>query len=210
MLGHNKYVIPFQRETEILPFNVAGLDTLKYNSGNFRQLAIQAIDQAIKETSQNHPAPNLDYIINIFSIIKDTTFVNIQNDPGERAIFQLGSTFGFNLLVKFDGLSYVFLGNFSALQGHPIIWCLNKLIELLDARIKSLPIRIQASIATDKAREDVDFFTKRLTIWLIVAGHTEMDEINSWINKKILPFPLEIFTLDEVIQIGSQLPGAQL
>jgi hypothetical protein len=210
MLGHNKYVIPFQRETETLPFNVAGLDTLKYNSGNFRQLAIQAIDQAIKETSQNHPAPNLDYVINLFSIIKDTTFVNIHNDPGERAIYQLDSTFGFNLLVKFDGLSYVFLGNFGALQGHPIIWRLNKLMELLDARIKALPIRIQNSIVTEKAREDVDFFTKRLTIWLIVAGPTEVDEINSWRNKKILPFPLEIFTLDEVIQIVSQLPGAQL
>jgi hypothetical protein len=35
MLGHNKYVIPFQRDDQILPFNVAGLDTIKYNQGNF-------------------------------------------------------------------------------------------------------------------------------------------------------------------------------
>jgi hypothetical protein len=57
MLGHNKYVIPFQRADETLPFNVAGLDTIKYDQADFRQLAIQAIDQAIRETSQSHPAP---------------------------------------------------------------------------------------------------------------------------------------------------------
>lgn len=210
MLGHNKYVIPFQREDETLPFNVSGLDTLKYNPGNFRQLAIQAIDQAIKETSQNQPVPNLDQIINLFLIIKNATFVNIQNDPGERAVFELGNTFGFNLLVKFDGLSYIFLGNFGALQGHPIIWRLSKLIELLDTRIKAIPVRVQAGIATEKAREALDFFTKRLTVWLIVAGSVEADGINSWVSKNTLPFPLEIFTLNDVNHIVSQLPGAQL
>ena len=30
MLGFNKYVIPFQRAPQKLPFNVAGLDTIKY------------------------------------------------------------------------------------------------------------------------------------------------------------------------------------
>jgi hypothetical protein len=31
ILGHNKYVIPFQRDDQTLPFNVYGLDTVKYN-----------------------------------------------------------------------------------------------------------------------------------------------------------------------------------
>jgi len=34
MLGFNKYIIPFQREDEALPFNVSGLDTIKYNKFN--------------------------------------------------------------------------------------------------------------------------------------------------------------------------------
>jgi len=29
MLGFNKYVLPFQRASQRLPFNVAGLDTIK-------------------------------------------------------------------------------------------------------------------------------------------------------------------------------------
>jgi hypothetical protein len=122
MLGHNKYVIPFQREDQSLPFNVAGLDTIKYNQGNFRRLAIQAIDRAILETSQSRPELNIGRQIDLFLLINNATVVNIQNDPGDRAIFELGNAFGFNLLLKFDGLSYVFLGNFSALQSNAIIW----------------------------------------------------------------------------------------
>jgi hypothetical protein len=210
MLGHNKYIIPFQRDDETLPFNVAALDTIKYNQGNFRQLAIPAIDQAIRETSQNQPAPNITQTVDLFLLIRNATVVNIQNDPSERAIFQLGNTFGFNLLVKFDGLSYVFLGNFSALQGHPIIWRLSKLLELLDARINAIPTRVQAGLATEAASKAVDFFTERLEIWLIVAGLAEEGEVGSWLSRNPMPFPVEIFTLDAVNDIVSELPGTQV
>src|SRR5712691_3349018 len=47
MLGFNKYVVPFQRAYQRLPFNVAGLDTIKYNDRDFERQAAQAIDQAI-------------------------------------------------------------------------------------------------------------------------------------------------------------------
>jgi hypothetical protein len=39
MLGFNKYVIPFQRKSQTLPFNVAGLDTNKYTNIDFETLA---------------------------------------------------------------------------------------------------------------------------------------------------------------------------
>ena len=57
MLGFNKYVIPFQRESQTLPFNVAGLDTVKYTDIDFESLAVHALDQAIKETSQDFDSP---------------------------------------------------------------------------------------------------------------------------------------------------------
>jgi predicted nucleotide-binding protein len=57
MLGFNKYVIPFQRASQKLPFNVAGLDTIKYTNSNFNKLAEVAIDQAIRETQQDAPPP---------------------------------------------------------------------------------------------------------------------------------------------------------
>ena len=40
-------LIPFQRESHSLPFNVAGLDTVKYNNNDFAVKATNAIDIAI-------------------------------------------------------------------------------------------------------------------------------------------------------------------
>jgi hypothetical protein len=158
------------------------------------------VEQAIKETAQSQPSPVISQILDLFLLINGTTVVNIQNDATERAIFQLGNTFGFNLLVKFDGLSYVFLGNFGVFQAHPIIWRLNKLLELLDARVKAIPTRVQAGLATEQARAAVQFFMTRLEIWLIVPGSVEADEISSWSAAHELPFRLETHTLERVMR----------
>src|SRR4030066_399901 len=67
MLGFNKYIIPFQRESQKLPFNVAGLDTIKYTSMNVERLARDAIDQAIEVTQQDTSQPiNPDQVISVF------------------------------------------------------------------------------------------------------------------------------------------------
>jgi predicted nucleotide-binding protein len=55
MLGFNKYLIPFQQENQTLPFNVAGLDTVKYGKNSFESKASTAIDIAIEKTNQNQP-----------------------------------------------------------------------------------------------------------------------------------------------------------
>ncbi len=53
MLGFNKYILPFQHEDYRLEFNVAGLDTVKYDNNSFKVKATAAIDQAIIQTTQN-------------------------------------------------------------------------------------------------------------------------------------------------------------
>ncbi|MGH7118236.1 MAG: hypothetical protein ACREFP_04475 [Acetobacteraceae bacterium] len=209
MLGHNKYVIPFQRDDESLPFNVAGLDTIKYNQANFGRYAIQAVDQAIRETSQAAPAPNASQQVELFMLIKNATFVDVRDAPVERAIFQLIRTFGFNLLLKFDGLSYVFLGNFGALGGHPIVWRLTKLMELLDARVRSIPTRLREGFTDEKAAASTEAFLNRLEIWLIVAGPAEAEEVRSWLKgSAVSSAALEIFTLGEINDTLAQLPGS--
>jgi predicted nucleotide-binding protein len=72
MLGFNKYVIPFQRETQKLPFNIAGLDTIKYDNKNFADEAVSAIDQAINETNQNEvPKDTSDQMVNLFILSRN-------------------------------------------------------------------------------------------------------------------------------------------
>ena len=48
----NLNVIPFQKHDQKLPFNVAGLDTIKYSAKNFERRAKEAIGQAIEATKQ--------------------------------------------------------------------------------------------------------------------------------------------------------------
>lgn len=209
MLGHNKYVIPFQRSDEHLPFNVAGLDTVKYDQGSFRRLAVEAIDRAISETSQHMPVQTFSANVELFLLIKNSTVVNLQNDPGDRQIYDLGSSFGFNLIRRFDGLSYIFLGNFSTLQGRAVIWRVSKLFELIDARLGSVPIRVAIGLAADATIKALEILFQRLEIWLIVSSEMEQHEVNSWLSNsdRALRFPLEVFTIDQVNKTVSEIPG---
>lgn len=207
MLGHNKYVIPFQREADVLPFNVAGIDTIKYNQGNFSKLAIQAIDQALAETSQTAPTQSIDQLTSLFVLTQKATFVDIVNNPQERAIFDLGNTFGFKLLVKFDGLSYVFLGIFAAIQARPIMWRLSQFLELLGGRINSFQTRRELGLANNLEASAMELFVKRLEIWLIVNGDSECNDIRGWIDTIPTPLPLKIFTIADVTKSLSELPA---
>jgi hypothetical protein len=208
ILGHNKYVIPFQKDGQTLAFNVSPLDTIKYTHDNFQNLATQEIDRAIAATSQAQIVPSLDQIVSLFLLVKNATIVNVQNDPGDRALFLLGDPFGFNLLVKFDGLSYVFLGNFSAFPAYQIIWRVGKLLAVIEARIKAVPTRMQLGLATEQSSALLEFLTKNLEIWLIVNGDQEETAVKEWLTKRNPRFPCEIFTLPEVTKIVSQPPGA--
>ncbi|RJQ49697.1 MAG: hypothetical protein C4530_22925, partial [Desulfobacteraceae bacterium] len=134
MLGFNKYVIPFQNDKYTLPFNVAALDTLKYNGQNLESKASPEIDEAIKNTTQDIQSRQpLDKVIDVFLLYKKLIIVNI-DDPGERNIYRLGAPFGFYLLHDFSGMIYYFFGNFTALRSEAIIWRLTMINDLLNER----------------------------------------------------------------------------
>ena len=109
MLGFNKYVIPFQKEGQSLPFNVSGLDTVKYDPTDFERLATHALDQAIEATRQEMFQPVMpDQILEVFLFTKKTVVTAI-NTEGDRSLYQTGAPLGFNLLNDFSGLNYVWL-----------------------------------------------------------------------------------------------------
>ncbi|MBU1453077.1 MAG: hypothetical protein KKH47_19090, partial [Proteobacteria bacterium] len=116
MLGFNKYVIPFQKEDENLPFNVSTLDTIKYNSRNFKSLATKAILQAIQEcqvstTSQSPPTEK----INRFLISKEL-LVAPRDNIGEVNLSRLGEPLQFVLMNNFVGNKISYLGVFTHLN----------------------------------------------------------------------------------------------
>jgi hypothetical protein len=170
MLGFNKYVIPFQRSSQKLPFNVAGLDTVKYNSQDFETQAKNAIDQAIKATTQDVRQPvGPDQMLELFLLTKKTVISSVNTD-WDRYVYHSGALLGFNLLNDFSGLDYIFFGNFTALRPEVIIWRLQLLCEMWDERRKGLERQLALGMVTEENKRVQDEFLSRLKIWVLVMS----------------------------------------
>ena len=198
MLAFNKYVIPFQRKDQKLPFNVAGLDTIKYTDTDFKRLAEEAIEDAIEKTKQEIPIDaGIDQILDTFMLIKKTTFANI-DDIGERQIFELGRKFGFYLLNDFSGFAYIFLGNFTNLRTETALWRIRLLDELWNERMKSIPDRIKLGIASKEMLPLLFEVMSKIKIWVIVNNKNEKEKIETDLKDNPINFNFEIFTSEEV------------
>lgn len=198
MLAFNKYVIPFQRKKQKLPFNVAGLDTIKYSDTDFRRLANDAIDEAIKRTKQDIPFDaGVDQILDTFLLTKKTTFANI-NDIGERQIYEIGRKFGFNLVNDFSGFSYIFLGNFTNLRAEIILWRVGLLDELWNERTKSIPERIKLGSVEKEMIPLLEKVLSQMRIWVIVNRKDEKEKIDKQLQIKKMKLGYEIFTSEEI------------
>jgi hypothetical protein len=205
MLGFNKYVIPFQRTSQRLPFNVAGLDTVKYNNADFERVAATAIDQAIRETQQDAPPSiPLDQVFSTFLLSKQTLITNV-NNPGEQNLFQLGFPLGFNLLNDFSGWNYIYFGNFTALRTEVVVWRIKMLSEILDRRRAAVNSRVAFGITTEKEARLMDELFGRLKIWIAVNSYK--DKISLELELESARYPLEVFSLDEVKLEVDKLSG---
>lgn len=198
MLAFNKYVIPFQRKDQKLPFNVAGLDTIKYTNNDFKRLSEDAINDAIEKTKQDTPFDaGVDQILDTFLLLKKTTFANIE-DVGERQIYELGRKFGFYLLNDFSGFTYTFLGNFTNLRAETSLWRIRLLNELWNERIKTVPDRIKLGIASKEMIPLIFEVLSKMQIWVIVNSNIEKAKIVHELKNNPINFSYDIFTSDEI------------
>ena len=112
MLSFHKHVIPMQRESETLAFNIYPLDTLKYRPENFKAKVELAIDDAILRFKTKEPpgrpiGPASEVLK--YMAFRGLRYTDVTTNEA-RALFNLGSIHGFNL---FDGQEeIVFYGYF--------------------------------------------------------------------------------------------------
>jgi len=199
MLGFNKYVIPFQKESQTLPFNVAGLDTVKYTETNFETRAIQSLDQAITETHQDLTPPiNPDQLISIF-LLQKKALLNPLTNEGDKNIFYLGSPLNFNLINDFSGMNYMFLGNFTDLRPEVVLWRIKMLTDIIADRRSSLKDRGRLGLFDLAKIEFFDEFLKRIQIWIIVTRDEDKTSIQESLKKPPGPrFETQIFSLNDI------------
>ncbi|MFI5253222.1 MAG: hypothetical protein ACHQQQ_12420 [Bacteroidota bacterium] len=198
MLGFNKYIIPFQRSTQHLPFNVAGLDTLKYTNDNFERYATQAIDQAIEITKQNsHEITPVDQIFETFLMSKKTLMVPL-NTEGDRTFYELGRPLGFNLLNDFTGFNYFYCGLFTALRSEIVLWRLTMLNDILLGRVSTIPERVKMGLIKQELVGPITEFIKRVEFWVIVNGNKDKEGLLKELNRNPLKFTTQIFSVEEI------------
>ena len=91
MLSQNKHVIPLQHEKHTLSFNIAPLDTIKYNDSDFKKKVTDSIENAINrsstpsQTSQLSPGNDT-----LFYNLKGYILADIQNNSFFKILFQFG------------------------------------------------------------------------------------------------------------------------
>lgn len=199
MLGFNKYVIPFQRASQNLPFNVAGLDTIKYSDRDFERLASDAIDQAILETQQESVTLlNPNQILELF-LLRKKTLVTPLNTEGEKTVYQMGAPLGFNLLNDFSAMKFMFFGNFTALRPEVVLWRLQMLQEILKGRKDSLEHRLKVKIFTPEQMKIFQDLFDSLQIWVVVTTNEEKEIIAKEIaSSKNLLYNPQIFSIEDV------------
>lgn len=198
MLGFNKYVVPFQQETHPLPFNVAGLDTVKYDNTSFESQASGAIDIAIEKTRQDQASLTPpDQLIGLFLLSKKALYSPIDSD-GEKNIFRMGSPFSFNLLNDFSGMKYIFFGNFTALRPEIVIWRLQMLNDLLNERRSSLKERIELKLFTQEQVELAESLFASMKIWLLVTSDEDKAIILAETKSMAFFQRMEVFSIADV------------
>ncbi|HVW77966.1 MAG TPA: hypothetical protein VHB45_10155 [Alloacidobacterium sp.] len=198
MLGFNKYVVPFQRESQKLPFNVAGLDTIKYSNETFARQAAEAIDVAIAATTQES-APTLspDQIVESFLLSKRLLIVPITTE-GDRNLFQLGQPLGFTMVMTFDGMRYMYFGNFTALRPETVLWRFHTLEDIIQERLGSVPQRVKMGIVQPEIMTMLDAFFGGLQTLLLVTSDDERDTIKAAIAQKETRWPVQVFSLTDI------------
>lgn len=199
MLGFNKFVIPFQRKSQKLPFNVSGLDTIKYNDADFQRLAEKAIKDAIQKTKQQSSIkPFYDQLLETFVLTRETTFTDV-TIPGEKTIYLIGSPLGFNLLTDFSGFKYIFLGNFTNLRTELILWRIKLLEKSLSQKLQSLPKREEFKIITREQLEPFKEIIENMEIWIIVNSDDDKSKVDGILKKSGLEYRYEIFSENDVL-----------
>jgi hypothetical protein len=196
MIGFNKYVIPFQRASQSLPFNVAGLDTIKYSDMDFERLAGGAIDQAILETQQETPAEvPIDQLLSTFLLRKGKLVSDVNAPSGDKVIFQMGQPVGFYLINDFSALNYTYFGNFTALRPEIVVWRIKTLAQILYERQNSIDIRVKLGLVSEGQRLAVNTLFGELQIWVLVTSNEDKKAV---LDACSIRYPLELFSLDDV------------
>ena len=199
MLGFNKYVVPFQSEHQTLAFNVAGLDTVKYNQRNFKALATAAIDKAIADTTPRDDIPTSHQIIDIFFLANNVMASPLDNEA-ELTIANRAKGLGYTLINDFTGFHYFYFGIVTQDTAAGIKWKLEKTRAILDGMMTSADLRVTLGFNTIEERRAAQELISRFGIWLVVGDEQVKGELDAWLSQASFPHEVRLTLASDVFR----------
>jgi hypothetical protein len=206
MISRNKYIIPLQGEKYKLPFNISPLDTIKYNSKNFRMKLNEAVENAIQSVGKKNEGARIPIEPEILDYYKLSNYqVSQTNVAPYGGVFKLGSHLGFNL---FDySQDFKFVGVFYNLDEKNIIANTGLLLTNIAKHYHFLngaytDVLARKTIFNESGNAtSPDFLINNITVDLIVNDKIDKEKMKGKIEKYIgseIKHELSILTLKEM------------
>ena len=176
MLGFRKYIIPLQRDSETLSFNISPLDTIKYNQRNFRKKANDAIDQAILTVGQPAAAPKqiAGQLLLEYLALRGLRVTRINGGMAE-AVYKVGEPLGYNLV---DGPNLIcYLGLFDAEQPSDVLFKAKLLVQSINNERQEFE-RNKNDLPVEQAHQ-MQQLSDKLAVEIIVRPDADIEKMQS-------------------------------
>ena len=197
MLGQNKHLIPLQHEKYDLSFNIAPLDTIKYNDSNFKKKVTGAIDNAIsrftKPISSNSVRVGGEML---YYNLKGFIIADVQNNSFYNLLYQFGLPLGFYFFVNTVKNKYKYVAPFSSEDSRKVILHAKLLID----NIVNAHDNFKNNLSKDATAKDYEYLIKDVSVDLIIPPFYDKENILQNLNKiceNAKNYKIDIFYLSD-------------
>jgi hypothetical protein len=201
MLSQNKHVIPLQHEKNKLSFNIAPLDTIKYNDSDFKKKVTDSIDNAINRFSSPTQTSQLSTGSDIlFYNLKGYIMADVQTNSFFKILFQFGQPLGFFFFVDNVNTKYKYVAPFQYEDSRKIILHAKLLIE----NIMTAHDKFINNLTEKYTSKNYEYLIKDISIDLIIppfyAKKVVLDNLRK-ICEKAKKYEISIFYLSDFEKI---------
>ena len=198
MIGQNKQIIPLQDEKYDLAFNISPLDTIKYNDSNFKIKVQEAVDNAIKKSTEvaslgkQLRIPEVFLFYNFLGFeLSDTaiTFYNI--------LYEYGKNLGFYLFDNKREKKIKYFASFHNEDPKLIVLHTKLLIE----KVTSTYERLETGVDDQETKKKYGYLKDTISIDIIVPPFYEKQEVGSRISEiadNKFNYPINIYYLEDI------------
>jgi hypothetical protein len=181
MMGFKKYVLPFQREGDVLAFNISPLDTIMYTKGSFKELANSSIDNAIIQTgTTSRPTRALTSSENLIKYIAIRGLrVAMLNSDEANYLYNLGKPFGYWLL---DGEDIVYFGIFDVEPAKEVVFRVKLLLQALHEAKQRFETIVSKSMTPDQINQARQTWS-RIKIEVVISPEIDKEKVTTKVKE---------------------------